>query len=198
MRKKLVLGTMLCILATTLPAQAVVTQTSHVFFIADGSSVKGSSATLWRGDNHVSMRLHTRQLDPEHAYTTWWVVFNNPEACVDDPCGMQDFLNPLTDARLKWADGEVVGSNGIATFASTLKTTDSGAEFSQGQALTNPAGAEIHIVVRDHGESEKDSDQTTTLNGGCSASSSVPGGSGSSLSGQNECEDEQFALFLAP
>ena len=42
---------------------------------ADGSVIRGSSGTLIRSDDDVSIEVNTTGLPPG-AYTNWWVIFN--------------------------------------------------------------------------------------------------------------------------
>ena len=60
--------------------------------------------------------------------------------------------------------------------------------------LTDPQGAEVHLVVRSHGEriTGMVNDQINTFAGGCTAESSF-----GAAESPNECEDQQFAVFPA-
>lgn len=103
--------------------QQKISTTSDVLSFAD-LSVKGSS-TLTRSDDSVSIKLKTTDLTPG-AYTMWWVVFNNPEACVNGPghCGEDpaDFaVDGPAGFGFTWADGGIVGPNGEHTFTSRLR-----------------------------------------------------------------------------
>lgn len=140
--------------------------------------MEGASAWLATSDDGVLMALQTTGLDPESAYTVWWVVFNRPEACTTHRsgpvrCGEKDLLErPETEASALFAAGNVVAGGGAASFGAYLAKGDTAGcqqELPCGEGLTNPGGAEIHLVVRSHGPTHPDvvEEQTTTFNGGC-------------------------------
>jgi hypothetical protein len=113
------------------------------------------------------------------AYTNWWIVFNNPGECtypipaIGAACGPDgddpgDFGNPDVGASVLYATGNVVDEDGEGGFAAHLKMGDTdGALF--GPGLKYPRGAEIHIVVRHHGEviPSMMPAQIMTVGGGC-------------------------------
>ncbi len=102
-------------------AEGVVSETT-VNLIGLGSEVKGATAVLTRLETGVSMKLNKIQLEPGHAYTIWWDVSGSTER----------------------ADGHVIDSNGAARFEASLLKTSEG-------VLQDPMGAEIRLVVRNHG-----------------------------------------------
>ncbi len=124
--------------------------------IEDGST-EGIS-TLRRTSRGVRSVIRTSDLERGHAHTVWAVVFNHPEAC-DGPCDGPDLSNPDVGGASVRLTGRVVPAP-RATFAGELRT---------GDALTNPRGAEIHLIVRTHGPVIRGlrHEQITTLNGGC-------------------------------
>ena len=157
-------------------------QTSQVSHLDTGFPIHDSLATLHRTDDGVELTLDTSL--PEGAYTLWWVVFNNPEYCVDG-CDVGDLEIPEVNAGVFWATGEIVGDDGRGIFSAellegTLPTGEDQILF--GDGLVNSYSAEIHPIVRTHGPviPGQEEVQTSTFNGGC-----PPEG----------CEDVQFALF---
>jgi hypothetical protein len=56
---------------------------------APGEAVTGAYAIQQRGYYSITTSLQTSGLTPGHQYTLWWVIFNNPTACVDG-CGSDD------------------------------------------------------------------------------------------------------------
>ena len=153
-----------------------------VFRISDGIVV--GSSRLHRNDGGANVRVQTTDLTEGHAYTLWWVVFNNPEYCVDG-CNGDDFEanggDPRVEASQLYASGNVVTGIGSVGFGAHLAVGDtSGAEF--GPGLLDPMGAEIHVVVRTHGAvlPGEVAAQTLTLSGGCNP----------------ECTNLQAALHL--
>lgn len=121
----------------------------------DQVDVHGMSR-LVRRDNGVSMTLHTTGLTPGNVYTVWWVVVDHPELCEhpfgDYWCSPPDFGNPELGISLTQAAGHVVRST-TAHFAASLRVGDT-ANLMEGEGLTNPRGALISLVVRDHGPAD--------------------------------------------
>jgi len=193
-------------------------QVSDVFSFADFSLVAEEGATLLRTHNNVRMTIKTLGLDPHDTYTIWWVVFNNPEAC-DNPteisgCSEPDLFIPTVNASMLYAAGNVVGGNGKGNFAGSLREGDlsgcqapwdafnlgmldedlEGVLFDLcGNGLEDTQAAEIHLVVRTHGPKVPGmvNGQINTFAVGCTSESSFGAGDG-----PNECEDQQFAVFL--
>jgi hypothetical protein len=128
---------------------------------------------LVRNDGGVTMTLHTSGLVPGNAYTVWWVIFNNPSACIGG-CGMDDLARPAVQASLAFATGHVVG-NDVANFGAWLGVGDTGGVLSSPPSPAGPYGlldsrtAEIHLVVRSHGSAlpELLKEQISSFNGGC-------------------------------
>lgn len=136
-----------------------------------GTPVPGSSATLLRNGSGVTMTLQTSGLAPG-AYTTWWVVFNHPENCSGGACGEDDLPPfgglPAVQASVLFATGHVVSANGIGNFGARLGIGDTdGALF--GPGLVNVYTAEIHNIVRYHGDvlPAYMPAQISSFNGGC-------------------------------
>lgn len=142
------------------------------------NAIANSSSVLIRNRNGVWYYITTVGLVPNGPYTNWWVIFNHPEFCSAPGCGAKDFPqnggNPNVQASVLWATGRVADANGQGTFSAHL-TADGSApgEVRFGPALLNPR-AEIHIVVRSHGQASTDPAtlqlQLTTFGGGCSTS----------------------------
>ena len=167
-----------------LTTPTAILQTSQVAHLDTGFGfpIHNSLATLHRKEDGVELNLDTKL--PEGAYTLWWVIFNNPEFCVDG-CDVGDLEIPEANASVFWATGEVVGDDGMGSFSAellegTLPTGEDQVLF--GDGLINSFSAEIHPIVRTHGPviPGQEEVQTSTFNGGC-----PPEG----------CQDIQFALF---
>jgi hypothetical protein len=145
----------------TVGATSVAKDTAQVFNFPTGDQlIEGASSTLRRTPNGVSWTFKTNGLQPGHAYTMWVVVFNNPEACVDG-CGLDDLFREGAATTLAYGGGHVVGPSGEATFSGHLQVGDtSGFPLDspfvglpgQNLGLVDAQKAEIHLVVRDHGE----------------------------------------------
>lgn len=160
-------------------------------------SVVGSSK-LTRNTNGVSMTLQTTGLEPGSATTNWWVVWNAPENCLTSPCTEDDLFNSAVVSDVIYAAGNVVGGAGKSAFAAYLSEGDnSGSIFPDfglpAPGLIDAETAEIHLVVRSHGQAIPGliDAQIHSFGGGCSG---FPPSLGTP--GPNTCEDIQFAIHL--
>ena len=130
--------------------------TTSVRHFTDGSVVPGSAASLVRSGDGASMTLRTADLTQGRTVTVFWVIFNKPQDCSHGHfrlrCGPGD-LPPLggngsAQPSALPANATTIGPGGDAAFGAFLKVGDtSGALF--GPGLTNPQGADIHLVVCD-------------------------------------------------
>ncbi len=139
-------------------ASAATTSTSPVVTMEDSAMVVGSS-TLTRTGSGISMDLHTTQLPTGDAVTIWWMIFNHPEACVSGAttggprCGMADMDNPAADLSVLYAAGHVIDGSGVADFGGRLGVDDADGAI-MGTGLHDPAGADVTLVVHDHGPAD--------------------------------------------
>ncbi|HEX9093262.1 MAG TPA: hypothetical protein VF902_04705 [Coriobacteriia bacterium] len=131
--------------------------TSSVFAIGPGhtfiADVPGASSTLVRTTNGISVTLQTSGLPAGHAVTMWALIFNDPSACGAGGCHeMNGDLNiPAVQGSVYRVTGHVVGERG--SFAGLVPVGDA-ANAVRGPGLLDPYGAEIHLIVRDHGVAE--------------------------------------------
>lgn len=169
--------------------------TTSVLRFEDVGVVPGARSTLAHGDGFVAATLTTSGLAPDAPYTLWWVVFNEPGACTDGACDLDDLffpdgsmnVNPLADIAILFADGTITDGAGNAAFSAVLHEGVALGEVVLGAGLRNAALAEIHLVVRSHGplDPERALAQLTTfephptIGGDCAA-----------------CADEQFAIHV--
>lgn len=168
-----------------------------VFDAASENVVVGSSR-LTRNRNGVSMTLQTTGLDPGSATTNWWIVWNAPENCSTSPCSEADLFDPAVVSDVIYAAGNVVGGNGKSAFAAHLSEGDNSGSIFPAFGLPSPGlidaeKAEIHLVVRTHGQAIPGliNAQIHTFAGGCSGLLPSLG-----TPGPNTCEDIQFAIHL--
>jgi hypothetical protein len=148
---------------------------------SDEAIVPGSSSTLVRNASGISMTIHTSELEAGAAYTIWWVIFNQPDACTDAPCGLDDLFEPAVQASVLYAAGHVVPPTGRGNFAASLRAGGPSRQVLFGPALLDSRRAEVHLVVRSHGEPIPGlvHEQIGSFQGGCDI---------------NACEDVQFAI----
>ena len=114
------------------------------------------TSTLVRNTEGISMSLETTDL-PVGTYSIWWVVFNKPSECTNGVCGASDdgrggAPNPA-EASVLWATGGVVGPDRIGHFSARLGVglDKAPGQVLRGPSLTNPLGAEVHLILRFHG-----------------------------------------------
>ncbi len=167
--------------------------------------VAGAYARLVRDDNGVSYLFRSRNMTPGNAYTLWVVVVDNPSACDPAGCTPTDILlNPATESQVLYGTGVVAGPTGESNLTGSLSEGPLAGWF-PGRALTDSHGAEIHLVVNDHGQalSEFMPGMIRSYRGGCSDSSPFPAiYPASALAdgavGPNICRLFQAAVFQAP
>lgn len=147
------------------PTTADVSLVSHspVIWLVppDGSApfspIPGASSTMHRNRHGISGSMSTSGLQPESAYTFWWIVFNNPEHCASVPCSTDDLFNPDVVGGMFGGSGRVTDAYGRAHFhAHVFAGDDPGldrpfAPLGLVAGLVDPFKAEIHLAVRNHG-----------------------------------------------
>ena len=160
------------------------------------------TSELVRTVDGISMNIDTTDL-PGGAYSVWWVIFNDPSKCTDGACGENDVLPPpgTLEAAVSplWATGGIVGPDRMGHFSASLGV---GLESAQGpvfwgDGLTNPMGAEVHIIVRYHGPAVWTDpttlfDQMYLFEGSCTAESSFGMGTGAF-----DCYEPQMTMHMA-
>jgi hypothetical protein len=159
-------------------------------------------AKLVRTENGVSYAITTGMLQPGHAYTVWLVVVNYPEACAASPCSAGDIItNPATDAQVTYGTGHVVGMSGRAGFGGTQRKGPIPEGWLPDQGLDEPLGAEVHLVINDHGPTLDGymPEQIHTYRAGCT-DASLPAifpdtAKADGTPGPNTCRLTQFVVF---
>jgi hypothetical protein len=162
----------------------------------------GAAATLVRRDDGVSFSIATHGLRAGHAYTVWFVVLNNPSACQASPCSGPDILlNPATDAQVTFGAGHVVGGSGRAGFGGSFRAGALEDGWLAGGGLYDPRGAQIQLVLNDHGPVLKGymPGMISTYRAGCT-DVSLPGifpatARADGAPGPNACQLYQVAVF---
>jgi len=117
----------------------------------------GDSAvsTIIRGDQGVTITIHTKNLDPG-PHTVWVLMWNDPESCTGAQglaCSPPPF-GPDPPDSVAFGAGGIVGASGKGNFGFRLNVGDtSGVIGGTVQAgLTDAAGAELHVIIADHGD----------------------------------------------
>jgi hypothetical protein len=143
-------------IASTSPVVAARSEsgTSPVFTIGPGHSfiafVPGASSTLVRTDNGISVSLTTSGLPDGHAVTVWALIFNDPTACEGGVCDETrgDLNIPEVQGSVFRVTGHVVSTS--SSFGGHIAVGDA-ANAARGPGLLDPYGAQIHLIVREHG-----------------------------------------------
>ncbi|MEM7284675.1 MAG: hypothetical protein AAF438_24040, partial [Pseudomonadota bacterium] len=135
-----------------------------------------ATTVLHRSRNGLAMTFNTKNLAMEAPYTTWWVVFNGPEKCLNPcECGFADVFDPVYADAAKtavfWASGRMTDDFGQAVFMAQTKRGELPVGEDQvvfGDGLTSRR-AEVHLVTRGQGPIDPLNleAQLTQFNGGC-------------------------------
>lgn len=159
----------------------------------DGTLIEvDGTSMLVRTRTGVGFTLHSRELEPDTPYTTWWVVFNRPRKCIIRyQCGGDDLFNPDAEVGVFYATGAVSDSYGQVGMSGEIDYGELPDGFDQVPfpSLDHPIrrNAEIHLILRTHGPASFDPDmlesQLTEFNGGC-----PPG----------DCFDVQASIHRSP
>lgn len=168
-------------------APVIVTEVTIGEFPMSGSGISGQ-ATLTRTKDGLSVDQSFTGLTAGNAYTIWWAIFDNPQGC-DGSCDASDLSRRQAQGSLVNGGG-FVASSSAAFYSSQLARHDvQGKQVVVGDAsgVDNVYGAEVHLVLRDHGVAETDPDdlarQTSTFQDFCN----LPG-----------CQNVTAAVFSPP
>jgi hypothetical protein len=111
------------------------TQTTSPVATFAGAPV--GTSTLTRTGSGVSFSLQTTGLQAGHAVTVWWMV-----------------LNPNGSLSVQYAAGHVIDEGGAAEFGGYLQVGDTDGVINDGPGLLDATGANVVLVVRDHGPAD--------------------------------------------
>jgi hypothetical protein len=100
------------------------------------------TASLTRRDNGVSMTFRTSGLPANQPVTVWWII-----------------VDPATGnvVSAQFADGHIVGGNGVASFGGSLKEGDRSGCFHPAfpcAGLTDARGQVVLLLARVHGDKD--------------------------------------------
>ncbi|MCB9157183.1 MAG: hypothetical protein H6645_08710 [Caldilineaceae bacterium] len=128
---------------------------------------------------------------------------NNPEVCEASPCSGADFVGKATEAQTEvaYTNGVIIDESGEAHFAAYLPVGEVIDDPWFGNGFTNPSGAEIHLVINDHGPliPERAGEMLNTYGAGCT-DESLPApfpdtAKADGEPGPNACALVQVAIF---
>jgi len=114
--------------------------------------ILGTSSTIHRNKNGITVNFKTKNLIPNNAYTLWFVIF----ADAGGP--------PIST----YAAGHVVGGSGKGNFSAHKSV----GEIMEGERVfnfNNPETAEVHLALRSHGPAIPGmvDEQIHSFTGGC-------------------------------
>ena len=159
---------------------------------------------LDRKNNSVDFTMETTGLDPYSIATVWIVVFNEPENCSAPACGEDDLFSPGPVVDIMHITGSQADGDGNARFRGRRIEGDNSRSLIEALDLTSPSPglidtqkAEIHFVVRTHGQpiAGLAGEMKQTFNAGC-LSDGLPADPLIGTPGPNTCTDIQFAVHL--
>lgn len=184
--------------------------TVHMF--GDDSVVEGAEAVLTRMEHGISMSLDAVGLRPDEAYTIWWLIFDAPSNCSDGVCGINDVYlmdsngdfildgnglrqlnrasNEAAQMSALWAAGSIAYRNGTAHFEGHLPIGDTTGDVWFGHGLSNPMGADIHLIIREHGQAVPSMLQNQLYR--------FDGGACPNPVNQEPCKNIEYAIFTPP
>jgi hypothetical protein len=135
-RRILVALALIGLLSVILVSRAgAATQSTSKVVTFTGTEV--GTSTLTRTDSGIAFSLATSGLQAGHAVTIWWMVFNP-----DGPLSVQ------------YAGGHVIDEGGAAEFGGYLQEGDTEGVVNGGPGLLDAQGANVVLVVRDHGPAD--------------------------------------------
>jgi hypothetical protein len=147
--------------------------------VAPWEEMAGASFLI-RDNDSIKMEGFTTNLEPNSTYTIWWTIYNKPELCADGNgmfdevgCGKDEVFDPelaeITQTSMLWGGGFISDAQGNAHFSAELDKKNPLGEVSMGPGLLNPRTAEVHFLIRSHGEMKVGmvKDQVSTMMANC-------------------------------
>ncbi len=182
-----------------------------------GEKVAGARSKLVRTPEGACVSIDTSGLLPG-AYTVWMRAFNDPAGCPfgegvgGSQCSRLGIFSstciPDGTCSVFWVGNGTIGPDGVGHFSACVEKDVPPGFVILGPGLTDPLTAEIHLVLKHHGdapvgfadpqENERLGRQLTRLNGNCE------GDVGDEFDNfddpdvvPNNCFDQQIALHPA-
>lgn len=180
------IGVLTLALAGTVSSQSndsgnVKTTITPVHSIASSTVVPAAGASLSRNNAGVFANISSSGLTPGHVITLWWVIYNNPEFCVNIACAPTDLNNPAVNGSLQAAGGTIADPGGRVNFSGYLAVGDNSGFYlnpmfpdmpNPSPGIVNAKKVQIHLALRSHGLPNADpavlQQQLTSFPGGCS------------------------------
>jgi hypothetical protein len=170
----IIAGCVACAIGAVEAAERRTFQAANIFIFGFPEATMPGAATLYRSREALEMRIAASNLPFQSSNTVWWVVFNNPSACVGG-CDEDDLSRPAVRASVVYAAGFVTGVTETTNLTARLEAgaLPSNLDVEQGSGLEPGKGfaAEVHLVIRTHGGTLPGlvTQQISSFNGGCNA-----------------------------
>ncbi|NJN83168.1 MAG: heme-binding protein [Caldilineaceae bacterium] len=163
------------------PVESMMAGSADMMSAADMSMIDGAESMLVRSEDGIDVTVHTSGLTDGNAYTVWAMVFNNPEACSEEGCAAS-MDDPAVETALFYVTGDFVEDGDDANLSGFVAAGDSSIDMmpgmmammgadapEEGVGLLNPTGAEVHLILLDHGAPIEgiEEEQITTMMAGC-------------------------------
>jgi hypothetical protein len=183
------------------PAKVSVSPLYDLSALPDEEHLSRGQSTLARTNAGIALTINAAGLEPESAYTVWWVIWNKPENCLTRfDCGPADL--GIDGNVVFYADGRVTDAYGQATFLASLVYGEGSAELESDQVMLPGAlesrRAQVSAIVRTHkdvADLQENGDLAEAVNsliGGCADDPRTPeSGDGP---GTADCEDQFIAV----
>src|SRR5258706_4076796 len=164
--------------------------------------IEGAHADLYVTDDGIMFDFQTAELEEGHVYTAWVAIVNNPENCASTPCAGPDLVTNTnnTNTEITYGDGILIGADKRMEFTGFLPVGDVPEPW-YGVGITNPFGAQIFVVINDHGPlvPELATSMLNSYRGGCT-DESLPKpfpdtAKSDGEAGPNTCRLIQVAVF---
>lgn len=167
---------------------ATVTQDAPIVGFTGQVALSGT-ATLTRDSKGLWLSGNSPELVDGHAFTVWAAVFENSNACATT-CGAGDLGTRSAQATISNFGGFVADASG--DFEIHLSRHDASRQNLGGAGrpgVQNTYSAEIHFIVRSHGEAETDAGDLAAQTSEVAAFCNLPAVG---------CEDQGLIVYLPP
>lgn len=183
------------------PARISVSPLYDLSALPDEKHLSRGQSMLARTRGGVALTINAAGLEPQAAYTVWWVIWNKPEKCLTRfDCVPADL--GIDGNVVFYADGRVTDEFGQATFLASL-AYGKGSEGLEPDQVMLPGTlatrrAQVSAIVRTHQdaadlrENGDLQDAVSSLIGGCADDPRTP--TPDDGPGEADCEDQFIAV----
>jgi len=129
---------------------------NNVYDVATSDRINRAVSRLRVRSDGVCVTTRSRNL-PSGAYTSWWTIYNNPDACTqplpygNGKCGSFESRDPATEGTVMFANSFIVGPDGKTRNNACIGVGELTHIVLRGSGLGDPFSAEIHHTLRYHG-----------------------------------------------